>query len=339
MFKYLWNSAMFMRFTLPLCCLFLMNSLSLVYADGLNFRKYAGEFLEIGADARAQAMGGAFTAVQGGVSSSYYNPAGIINIQKTQISFMHTQQMIASVNYDFLAGGFKQKDKRVIVISLVRLGIDNIKDSRNAQRIISQTGEWNLDWSQIEDFNASDYIFTVSAAKKWRESWTWGANIKLIRRNLANFNANGIGFDLGVQKHLFSNASLGLSLKNITTTLIAWNTGEKELVTPSIYLGGGYFWEITRFNSSFYPVFDLILRAENRQKSTTANVGRFSLDYAAGLEYVYHQILFLRGGIDEIERLNLGIGIQIPHVRVDYAFTNYDNELGNSHRIGLVITF
>ena len=329
---------MFYRFSLFLNLLLMTGSFLMLRADGLNFRKYAGEFLEIGADARAQSMGGAFTAVQGGVSSSNYNPAGIINIQGTQISFMHTQQMIASVNYDFLAGGFKQKDKRVIVLSLVRLGIDNIKDSRNAQRIISQTGDWNLDWSRIEDFNASDYIFTISAAQKWRESWTWGANLKLIRRNLADYNANGIGIDLGIQKQLFKNALIGLNLRNITTTLISWNTGEKELVTPSIYLGGGYIWEISRFNSTFYPVFDLIFRAENRNKSTTANLGRFSFDYAAGLEYAYHQVLFLRGGIDEIERLNLGIGIQIPHIRIDYAFTNYDNELGNSHRIGLVIT-
>jgi hypothetical protein len=325
------------RFSLLLSLILLTTSFGLLQADGLNFRKYAGEFLEIGADARAQSMGGAFTAVQGGVSSSYYNPAGIINIQSTQISFMHTQQMIASVNYDFLAGGFKQKN-RVIVLSLVRLGVDNIKDTRNAQRIISQTGDWNLDWSQIEDFNASDYIFTISAAQKWKGSWTWGANLKLIRRNLANFSANGVGFDFGLQKQFFRNAQIGANLRNITTTLISWNTGEKELVTPSLYLGGGYIWNITRFNSTFYPVFDLIFRAENRIKSTTANLGGLSFDYAAGLEYSYYQVLFLRGGIDEIERLNLGIGLQIPHVRIDYAFTNYDDELGNSHRIGLVIT-
>ena len=56
------------------------------------------------------------------------------------------------------------------------------------------------------------------------------------------------------------------------------------------------------------------------------------------LSYIYHQILFLRVGVDEISRLNMGIGINIPHVQVDYSFTNYDQELGNSQRIGLVVT-
>src|SRR4030042_244449 len=123
----------------------------------------------------------------------FYNPAGIKAIQKTEISFMHTQQMIASVNYDFLAAGFKQDDNRVIALSLVRLGIDNIKDSRQAQQIINQAGDWNIDFSQVKDFNASDYIFTVAVAQNWRQSWSWGVNLKLIRRNLAENHANGLG--------------------------------------------------------------------------------------------------------------------------------------------------
>ena len=329
---------MFHRLLL-LTFIFLIVNIMLLGAADINFRKYAGEFLEIGTDARAQAMGGAFTASQGGVSSVFYNPAGIINIQSPQISFMHTQQMIASVNYDYLAGGIKQKDKRVIVMSMVRLGVDNIKDTRNAQRMVNQSGDWNLDWSQIEDFNASDYIFTLSAAQKWRESWTWGANLKLIRRNLADYSANGLGIDLGIQKNILSHALIGLNFKNVTTTLISWSTGEKELVSPSIHAGASYVWEIQRLNSTFYPVLDLIFRAENRRESSTANLGRLSFDYAAGLEYGYHNILFLRAGVDEIQRFNVGVGLQIPHVRIDYAFTNYDFELGNSHRIGLLVTF
>jgi hypothetical protein len=309
------------------------------YSADTGFRKYAGEFLEIGTDARAQSMGGAVTAMPGGVNSVFYNPAGLMSIENTEVSFMHTQQMIASVNYDFLAGGFKQNENRVIAFSIVRLGIDNIKDSRQAQRVISQSGDWNIDWSRISEFTASDYVFTLSVAQQWRNSWVWGANLKLIRRDLAEYSANGIGIDLGIQKELFKNALLGVNLKNITTTLISWSTGEKELVSPGIHVGGRYLWEVNALRSSLQPVLDLIFRAENRRESASGNFGRLSFDYAAGLEYGYYQLLFLRAGLDEIQRLNLGIGIQIPHVRVDYSFTNYDDELGNSHRIGLLVNF
>ncbi len=106
------------------------------FSADFQFRKYAGEFMSIGVDARAQAMGGAYTSLSAGVSSLFYNPAGINSIQQPEISFMHTQQMIASVNYDFLAAGFKQGENRVIALSLIRLGIDNIKDSRQGAAII-----------------------------------------------------------------------------------------------------------------------------------------------------------------------------------------------------------
>ena len=319
-----------------LILIFFINNRSI--AGDLQFRKYAGEFMSIGVDARAQAMGGAFSSLSAGVTSLFYNPAGIISIRRPEFSFMHTQQMIASVNYDFLAAGFKQNDDRVIAVGLVRLGIDNIKDSRQAQRIISQSGDWNIDFSQVKDFNASDYIFTLAVAQNWRKVWSWGVNLKLVRRNLAEYHANGLGLDLGLQRTFRKNIYLGLAVKNMTTTLIAWNTGSKELVKPEMNLGLGYFIDFVKLNSNFLPVIDVIIRAENRQQSASVNLGSISLDYAAGLEYSYHRIIFIRGGLDEIQRLNLGVGLQIPHVRIDYAYTNYDSELGNSHRIGLLIS-
>ena len=324
-----------LKFIIPIFLLTIVNLV--VYADGFNFRKYAGEFMEIGVDARAQSMGGAFTAVSGDVVSTYYNPAGIYDLNSTQISFMHTQQMIASVNYDFLAIGKKQNENRVLAFSLVRLGIDNIKDSRQAYSIVQQTGEWDQ-YSKVTEFNAADYIFTLSVAQKWLKGWNFGVNFKLIRQNIANYHANGLGFDLGAQKKLWKNAQIGMLFRNITTTLIAWDTGEKELVAPSFYLGGTYLINIPGFKSTIQPVGDIIIRAESRDKSASWSSGTFSSDFAAGLEYAYHGILYIRAGIDEISRLNLGAGVQIPHIRIDYAFTRYDYEIGNSHRIGLLIS-
>ena len=323
------------KFIIPILLLTIGNLL--VYADGFNFRKYAGEFMEIGVDARAQSMGGAFTAMSGDVVSTYYNPAGIYDLKSTQISFMHTQQMIASVNYDFLAIGKKQNENRVLAFSLVRLGIDNIKDSRQAYSIVQQTGEWDQ-YSKVTEFNAADYIFTLSVAQKWLKGWNFGVNFKLIRQNIANYHANGLGFDLGAQKKLWKNAQIGMLFRNITTTLIAWDTGEKELVAPSFYLGGTYLINIPGFKSTIQPVGDIIIRAESRDKSASWSSGTFSSDFAAGLEYAYHGVLYIRAGIDEISRLNLGAGVQIPHIRIDYAFTRYDYEIGNSHRIGLLIS-
>ncbi len=316
----------------------MLFSSSAMMADGFKFRKYAGEFMEIGVDARAQSMGGAFTAMSGDIASTYYNPAGLFRMKNTQISFMHTQQMLVSVNYDYLAAGRRQGASRVFAVSLIRLGIDNIKDSRQALDN-RDPDNWRIYWDKIKSFNAADYIFSVSVAQKLVRNWVIGGNIKIIRRSIVEHNANGIGFDIGLQKNWWNNLTLGANLRNATTTLIAWDTGEKELVKPVFYLGGSYRLNIAALNSRLQPALDVILRNENRQESATVNAGPVSMDFAAGLEYAYREVFFIRAGRDEIGRFNLGAGIQIPHVRIDYAFAKYDTELGNSQRVGLLVSF
>lgn len=309
-------------------------------AGGLEYRKYAGEFMEIGVAARVQALGGTFSAISGNVAAAYYNPAGLFGLENMQISFMHTQQLIASVNYDYLAIGRRQNEKRVWAFSLIRLGVDNIQDSRNAQVFLQGNPDnWRINMDKVTRFNAADYLFNLAVAQEWRHGWILGGNLKIISRNLADNSAYGLGLDLGLQRSVTPHLRFGASLKNATSTLIFWDTGIKEMVKPSLSLGGAYFLGIERINSSFLPVFDVIIRTENRQKSSQANLGAVSADFSGGVEYAYRGVLYIRGGIDEIRRLNVGAGVQIPHIRIDYAFTNYDNELGNSHRIGLLVSF
>lgn len=323
-----------------LLVLFSLGCQEKALSEGFQFRKYAGEFLEIGVAPRAQALGGGFTALAGDITAAYYNPAGLINLTTIQLSFLHTQQMLASVNYDFLAFGKPQNKNRAFAISLIRLGIDNIKDSRSAQVFYENDPDnWRINWEKVSSFNAADYVLTFSVAQRWVKGWVLGGNLKLIRRNLAEHSANGLGMDLAVQKKFSNKLSFGANLRNATSTLISWDTGEKELVKPVLYLGGAYQLNMEMLRSVLTPVLDVIFRSENRLRSARANWGFVSADVTGGLEYVYRKTLSLRMGVDEVSRINAGLGVVIPHLQFDYAFTNYDTELGNSHRIGVVVIF
>ena len=48
----------------------------------------SAQFLKIGADARGASMGNAFTAMSGGISSMYWNPAGMTSIRKMEAVFL-----------------------------------------------------------------------------------------------------------------------------------------------------------------------------------------------------------------------------------------------------------
>src|SRR5262245_57375127 len=62
--------------------------------------KYAGEFLHVGAGARAIGMGGAFIAIADDASAAYWNPAGLPFLGKHEILYQHSEQFRSAVNYD-----------------------------------------------------------------------------------------------------------------------------------------------------------------------------------------------------------------------------------------------
>jgi len=311
---------------------------SSLQAQGI--RKYAGEFMAIDVSARAQALGGAFTAMSDDVYASFYNPAGLVQVDGLQVGFTHTQQFLSSINYDYLGVARPFSANGVVGLSLIRLGVDNIKDSRAAAILDDNGGLLGIDESAIENFNSSDYVALLSLGQRVGSRWSWGVNLKMIRRNLTDNNsANGVGLDAGLFMAVNHKWRVSAMLRNATTTLITWDTGEKELVSPTLRIGTSYRVQVAGLNSYFVPLFDVVVQSESTTNLTENSLGGGLLGGAVGGEFVYQEKLFIRGGYDDLQRVNLGVGIAIPHVGIDYSFTRYDQELGNAHRIGILINF
>jgi len=303
-----------------------------------GFRKYAGEFMAIDVSPRSQAMGSAFIALANDVTATYHNPAGLVQIQSMQVAVMHTWQFTDLISYDYI--GFTRplsKDK-AFAVSLTRLGIDDIKDSRGAG--IGNGDDFRLDYSKIKNFNAADYVLYLSLGKIQSAKFAWGLNFKLVRRTLAESDATGLGFDGGVLLRMNDKWRIGGMVRNITSTLVAWDTGEKELVRPLILMGTSYKLLLPSLQSYFIPSVNFILRTESYPVVNTglSDTGTFA-DAIGGGEFVFRNALFLRGGVDELHRPTFGIGIKIPHLNIDYAFTSFNQELGNSHKVGLIVDF
>ena len=102
------------------------------YGSGFEFAKYAGEFLATGVGARPLGMGGAFVALAEDGTAGYWNPAGLAFLNYPQIVLMHSERFKGEVNYDYVSFSFPYRKNRSLGFSLIRLGIDNIADTRNA---------------------------------------------------------------------------------------------------------------------------------------------------------------------------------------------------------------
>jgi hypothetical protein len=306
--------------------------------------KYAGEFMAFGVGGRALAMGSASVALASDVTAGYWNPAGLAKIDYPQFMLMHDEQFGSLVNFDYGAAALPMGPKASLGLSIMRVGVDNIADTRNAG--VDQNGNLTYDPNQfsridpnrVTYFNAADWSVYVTYAVRHSEDFSYGANIKLIRRSAAEHGATGIGFDLGLRYSATENLVLGANIQDVTTTLLAWDTGRNELVSPTVRLGSVYF--IDLFGGRFAPALDADLRFENRQIASTLHLGRMSVDLHGGLEFCWKDLVSLRAGYSDTKQPTLGAGVRFKKVSIDYSFAKFDgvSQLDNTHRISVMFT-
>jgi hypothetical protein len=320
--------------------------LSLVFQTGLfaqgSGNKYAGEFLAIGVGGRPLGMGGAFVAVVNDVTAGYWNPASLSRIIYPQFSLMHDERFGNLVKYDYGAVGIPFGKNASIGLSVIRMGIDDIADTRGALIDLNGNGQLDpgerLDPDKIKYFNTSDYAFYLTYSKKQNEKISYGANLKAIRRNLGDESAWGLGLDVGLGYMVTDRFSLGANLQDITTTYLSWTTGKKEVITPTVKVGAAY--QVNFLSGVITPAVDLDVRFENRQTASNFNIGPVSFDMHLGAEYTFKNLFSIRGGYNELGNLTLGAGVKLPKINIDYSFVkfNNDDQLGNTHRLSVIFT-
>ncbi|MFH1197219.1 MAG: PorV/PorQ family protein [bacterium] len=310
--------------------------------------KYAGEFMAIGVGGRSAAMGGAQVAIANDVTAGYWNPAGLARIDYPQFSLMHEEHFGNLVNYNYAAVAIPYGTDMSFGLSVIRLAIDGIPNTNNAlidratkERIYDiNYPNWGLDYDKITEFSNADYAFYLTFAKRHSENFSWGANVKIIQRNIDDYSATGIGFDVGATYVPMENLYLGASVIDATTTLVAWSTGRNELITPTLKVGAAYGLEF--LGGTFLPALDLDIRFENRKFASYFNIGPVSFDAHTGLEYNYKNIFMIRGGYSDVKQFTVGAGIKLPKLNIDYSFAKFsgseDANLGDSHRISLKLT-
>lgn len=310
--------------------------------------KYAGEFMSIGVGGRANGLGGAYTAVANDVTAAYWNPAGLSRLDYPQIALMHEEHFGNLVNYNYAAVALPYSNDATLALSIIRLGIDGIPDTREAliDRVSGNViydinnPRGVIDPTKVKEFNNADWAFYISYAKKHSNNFSYGANVKVIRRDIAEFSATGIGFDIGAIYSPFNDFFVGANIQDVTTTLVAWNTGRNELITPTLKLGAAYSFNFLA--GRITPAADFDIRFENRRFASQFNYGPVSLDPHAGFEYSYNNLFAVRLGYNDVKDFTVGAGIKLPKLNIDYSFARFsgasEDNLGDSHRISLIFT-
>ena len=320
-----------------------------LHSNSQSIRKYSNDFLNIGVDASALGMSNAVTANTDNVNACYWNPAGLINLEDSQIAAMHGSYFANIAQYDFLAYAKPIDDLSAWGFSAIRFGVDDIL---NTTQLIDNQGQIN--YNRISLFSVADYAFTFSYARKSQlTNFRYGVNAKVIKRIIGNFaNSWGFGFDLGIQYQTDNNWKFGLMIRDVTTTYNIWNIDETEFATiknaipgqnqdlpetteitpPKVQLGIS---KKIEFHDDYQLLASLNLNAEFTNTQDLIGSKYLSVSPSLGCQGSYADTAFVRVGvgnfqyittIDKEEKLsfqpNIGLGFKYRGVQVDYAFTN-----------------
>lgn len=328
--------------------------------------KYVNEFLHIGVGARALGMSLSQVASVRDVTSGYWNPAGLVGIQSDlEVAAMHSEYFAGIAKYDYAAIGKAIDSVSAASISFIRFGVDDIP---NTIDLFDPSG--NINYDRITTFSAADYAFIFSYARKglpWKPSsasavsqtkglqgFRWGANAKVIYRQVGDFaSAWGFGLDAGAQfgykKWLF-----GFTARDITSTFNAWTFTLDERTQQVFQQTGneipqnGLEIALPRLIGGVARQFDIkkisVLAEANAtattdgQRNTLISSKAFNIDPSIGVEVGYSNVIFLRMGAGNAQRIkdfdgsdqmtfqpNIGVGLRIKQLQLDYALSDIGN--------------
>jgi hypothetical protein len=316
--------------------------------------KYSNEFLTIGVGARALGMSGAQTAVANDVTAGYWNPAALVAMtDQTQVALMHSEYFAGIAKYDYGAFARKIDDRSAMAVSVVRFGIDDIADT---SELIDANG--NINYDRVTKFAAADLGVLLSYSRKLKkEGLSVGANAKVINRRIGDFaRAWGFGLDAGI-RYEKNKWRFGAMARDITTTFNAWSfnltdsqraaftaTGNvipensSEITRPSLNIGGAREFEL---GSKFSILTSIDLQTTfDGMRNTLIRDKNWSMSPVFGLEANYKKLIFLRGGVGNFQSTvnfeqtarevsfqpNLGVGIKLGPVLIDYALTDIGDQ-------------
>lgn len=326
-----------------------------------QFKKYSNEFLNIGAGARAMAMGGAQVGSTNDGTATYWNPAGLTNVKQNPVlTLQHAEYFGGIGKYEFISLVKPLSDgKKTVGVSLIRFAVDDIP---NTLFLVEPDGTVN--YGNISTFSSADYALLVSFANEWKSNSdrkiSFGGNAKIIHRTVGKFaKAWGFGLDFGIQSR-GKKGGFGIVARDVTTTFNSWNFNftdrekevlyltdndipvqSSEITAPRLSAGGFRDFKInSKLNLKAEGTLDITF---DGKRNTIVSSSFASIDPRVGLELDINKSIFVRAGVSNFQRAladkdtlnqkkvwifqpSAGVGFKIKDLTIDYAFSNLANQ-------------
>lgn len=263
---------------------------------------------------RPQGMGGAFVAVSNDANAAYWNPAGLSQIKRGEVTLMRwLMSDISQIKVDYASAAYPLPTG-ALAFSVIREAAEleeGIYDNKNTMSYTTFSLSYGLPLNPY-----------VSAGVSYSRY--------LIDSRIAT--GGGMGFDFGLLVTPLPKIgwTVGAAAKYVGGNL------KNENLTP-YYVLGTAFRHATKDSIHHF----LVAVDANTRKDIDGKDG-LTVKFAGGLEYqiTWKDFLFAaRGGIGT-RNYTAGGSIGYRFVSLDYAFVAMNEEtIGNSHKFGVSFHF
>lgn len=266
-----------------------------------------GDWLSSYSGARTTGIGGAFVAAADEPLGVIWNPACLTKVFQNEIH-LETARYFEETTINGLS--FSTPERRILPgFGLTVLSLSSGEFER--------TNELN---DVIGTFREGEMAFLLSASKSLSKRVALGANLKVIRQSIDEFDASGAGADVGLLVDLMPSLTVGASLLNVGGPSLTLR--ETDETYPAEFRGGFAF----RFLSG--------------RSLVTADV-KYNADTGsrihAGSEFWVHPKMAMRLGYYD-QYVSGGISFNFAQgIRFDYGVS--DHILGVLHRVGISYRF
>ncbi|UCF04098.1 MAG: PorV/PorQ family protein [bacterium] len=266
-----------------------------------------GDWLSNYAAARTMGIGGAFVAVADEPIGAVWNPACLTRVYQNTIH-IETARYFEGTTINGLS--FATPERRL----LPGFGL-TVLSLRSGE--FERTNELN---DPMGTFREGEMAFLLSASKGISRRFSLGANLKIIRQSIDEFNASGVGADLGLLFSIVPSVMIGASVLNIGGPNLTLR--ETPEIYPAEFRGG----IALRFLSGRAMVTSDI----NYNADTGARIH-------AGSEFWIHPTMAMRLGYCD-QYVAGGVSVNFAQgIRLDYGMM--DHFLGVIHRVGISYRF
>jgi hypothetical protein len=304
------------------------------------------KFLTVTTDARAGALGEAFTSLESPSSAMFFNPAGMARLEDFATVALGQVSWIADINYVYGSVALNPFDGRFGIFGLSVVSVDYGEFYGTIRSDTDIRG-----YEDTGNFTPSAFAIGLGYAKAISDKFAVGGNLKYVKQDLSsaivgfkpegdqvktNYAADVAAFDFGIiYRTGFKSLNFGMNVRNFS----------KEIK----YEEEGFQLPLTFKIGVSMNAFDLLLPGkENHGFLVTVDAVHprdFSEQLNFGGEYLFMQTVALRAGYstpNDEHGFSAGAGLQKSlknyKLAIDYAYTPY-GVFDNVNRITVQFAF